>query len=143
MSHPQAISNHDPIDATTRTVKLAMQAARRGAADAREAAARIWPATGSFVSRLVYTTCCATAYGVVFPTILLARSVPANNAASQGLIDGTAAARQKVEEVCEKATENGRPASVHRSARRTETKPSVATVSPPARRARKTVIRGS
>ena len=131
MSHPQAISNHDPIDATTRTMKLAMQAARRGAADAREAVARTWPATGRFVSRLVYTTCYAAAYGVVFPTVLLARSVPANNAAAQGLIDGTAAARQKVEELCEKAPENGRPGSVHRSSRRTETKPSVATVSPP------------
>ena len=46
MSHPQAISNHDPIDSTTRTMKLAMQAARRGAADACEAAARTWTATG-------------------------------------------------------------------------------------------------
>jgi hypothetical protein len=120
-----------------------LRAARRGAADAREAAARIWPATGSFVSRLVYTTCYATAYGVAFPAILLARSVPANNAAAQGFFDGTAAARQKVEELCEKAPKNGRPASVHRSSGRTETKPSVSTVSPPARRARKTVRPGS
>ncbi len=135
MSQSQAISNHDPIDATTRTVKLAMQAARRGAADARAAAARKWPATGRFVSRLVYTTCYATAYGVVFPTVLLARSVPANNAAAQGLIDGTAAACQKVEGLCEKAPENGRPASAHRSSGRSETKPSVSTVSPPAHRA--------
>ncbi len=143
MSHSQAISNHDRTDATTRTVKLALQAARRGAADAREAAARIWPATGSFVSRLVYTTCYATAYGVVFPTILLARSVPANNAAAQGLIDGTAAARQKVEGLCGSAAATRRPISVHRPSRRSETKPAVATVSPPARAARKRVRQGS
>ncbi len=143
MSHPQAISSHDPSEATTRTVKLAMQAARRGVADAREAAARTWPATGRFVSRLVYTSCYATAYGVVFPTVLLARSLPAKSAAAQGLIDGTAAAHKKVEELREKAPENGRPTSVHRSSRRAETKLSDSTVSPPARRARKTVRRGS
>jgi hypothetical protein len=143
MSHPQAISNHDPIDPTTRTVKLAMQAARRGVADARDAAARTWPATGRFVSRLVYTTSYATAYGVVFPTVLLARSLPAKSAAAQGLFDGAAAAHQKVEELCDSAPENGRPTSVHRPSRRTETKPSVSTESPPARPARKTVRRGS
>jgi hypothetical protein len=143
MSHPQAISNHDPIDATTRTVKLAMQAARRGAADAREAVGRTWPATGRFVSRLVYTTCYATAYGVVFPTLLLARSVPPNSAAAKGLNDGAAAAHQKVEALCEKAPENGRATSVHRPSRRAETKPSGSAESPPARRARKTVRRGS
>ena len=143
MSHPEAISNHDTIEATTRTVKLAMQAARRGAADACEAAARTWPATGRFVSRLVYTTCYATAYGVVFPTVLLARSLPPNSAAAQGFFDGAAAAHQKVEALCEKAPENGRATSVHRASRRAETKRSVSTESPPARRARKTVRRGS
>ena len=143
MSHPQAISNHDPIDSTTRTMELAMQAARRGAADACEAAARTWTATGPFVSRLVYTTCYITAYGVVFPTVLLARSVPANNAAAQGVIDGAHAAHQKVEGLCDSAAAARRPISVHRPSRRSEAKRAVSTVSAPARPARKRVRQGS
>ena len=143
MSHHQAISNHHPIDSTARAMKLAMQAAQRGATDARETATRTWTATGRFVSRVVYTTCYTAAYGVVFPTVLLARSVPANNAAAQGLIDGGAAAHQKVESLREKAPENGRSTSVHRPSRRAETKPSVSTESPPGAVRRKTVRRGS
>ena len=69
-------------------MELAMQAARHGAGEAHEAVTRTWPASRAFVSRLVYTSCYAAAYGVVFPTVLLARSVPANNGAAQGLIDG-------------------------------------------------------
>ena len=130
MSHSQPISSHDPIESTTRTLVLAMQAARRGAAEAREAAARTWRATGPFVSRLLYATSYTTAYGVVFPTVLLGRSIPANNAAVQGLIDGVHAAQRKVEELSGSAPASRRPTSVHRPSRTTETKRSVSSVSP-------------
>jgi hypothetical protein len=143
MYHPKAVSNHHPIDWTSRTMEIAIQTARRGAADAREAAARTMTATGRFASRMVYTTCYTAAYGVVYPTVLLARSIPANNAAAQGLIDGAHAAHQKVVELCDSAPETRRATSVHRSSRRTQTKPSVSTVSPPARPARKPMRGGS
>ena len=97
MSDVSAISSHDVLDLTTGFRELAAQAAHRGAADAREAATRTWTATQRFVSRLVYTTCYTAAYGLVFPSVLLARSVPPNNAAAKGLIDGVHAARQKAE----------------------------------------------
>ena len=68
-------------------------------ADARIAAARTLTATGLFVSRFVYNTCYIISYGVVFPSVLLARAVPVNNAAVRGLIEGAQAARHKVDEL--------------------------------------------
>jgi hypothetical protein len=106
MSDTQAISSHDPIKATTETLELVEQAARHGAADAREAAARTWTATGLFVQRFVYTTCYTFSYGVVFPSVLLARSIPVNNTAVRGLIEGAHAARQKVDELYHTALES-------------------------------------
>ena len=69
------------------------------ATDARLAAARTWTATGLFVSRFVYNTCYIISYGVVFPSVLLARAVPVNNVAVLGLIEGAQAARNKVDEL--------------------------------------------
>ena len=99
MSDPQAISSHDPIESTAGTLELVAQASQRGATDARFSAARTWTATGLFVSRFVYNTCYIISYGVVFPSVLLARAVPVNNAAVRGLIEGTQAARHKVDEM--------------------------------------------
>ena len=69
MSDPQAISSHDPIESTAGNLELVVQAAQRGATDARMAAARTWTATGLFVSRFVYNTCYIISYGVVFPSV--------------------------------------------------------------------------
>jgi hypothetical protein len=75
------------------------KAARDGAADAREAAVRTWAAASLFTSRFVYTTCYTISYGVVFPATLLALSIPKDNAAVKGLIDGAHAAIRKVDEI--------------------------------------------
>ncbi len=99
MSDAQAISSHDPTESTAGTLELVAQAAQRGAEDARVAAARTWTATGLFVSRFVYNTYYTISYGVVFPSLLLARAVPVNNAAVRGLIEGAQAARHKVDEL--------------------------------------------
>ncbi len=99
MSDPQAISSHDPIESTAGTLELVAQATQRGAEDARVAAARTWTATWLFVSRFVYNTCFIISYGVVFPSVLLARAVPVNNAAIRGLIEGAQAAQHKVDEL--------------------------------------------
>jgi hypothetical protein len=99
MSDTQATSSPGPTESTAGTLALAKQAARQGAADASEAAARTLAAAGQFVNRLVYSTCYSTSYGIVFPAVLLARCVPVNNAAVRGLIDGADAARRRVDEV--------------------------------------------
>ncbi len=75
------------------------RAARDGAADAREMAERVWANTSLFLCRFVYTTSYTISYGVVFPATLLARSVPLDNAAVRGLIDGARAATDKVHQI--------------------------------------------
>ena len=77
------------------SVGPALGAARQGASDAREAADRFAASAGLFASRFVYTTCYTLSYSVVFPTMIVARSIPRGNAAVRGVIEGaSAAARQ-------------------------------------------------
>ena len=68
--------------------ETALQAAKNGAADARATAENALPAATRFVSRMLYTTTYSLSYGMVFPVVFIARSIPANNAVVQGLIDG-------------------------------------------------------
>src|SRR5262249_13749715 len=97
--------NSDSTASSTSALGLVSRAVQDGAADARKAADRTWAATSLFVSRFVYTTCYTVSYGVVFPTVLLAHSVPRNNAAVRGLIDGAQAAILKVDELRGQALE--------------------------------------
>lgn len=83
----------------------ALGAARQGAADAREAANRFAASAGLFAARFVYTTCYTISYGVVFPTVMIARSVPRGNAAVRGLVEGASAARRRVDTVLAGPTE--------------------------------------
>ena len=82
----------DPLGTITR-------AARDGAADAREMANRVWANTSLFLCRFVYTTSYTISYGVVFPSTLLARSIPLDNAAVRGLVDGARSATEKVHQI--------------------------------------------
>ena len=54
------------------------------------------PAISDFVGRLVYTTCYAVSYGVVFPTVFVIQAVPKDNALVHGLVDGAHAARDAI-----------------------------------------------
>ena len=84
---------------------LVLRAARDGAADASEAAAEFWSRAGTVLARAVYSTAYTISYGVVFPVALVARSVPHDNAAVRGLIDGAHAAGQKVDAVLGRSLE--------------------------------------
>ncbi|MDR3638822.1 MAG: hypothetical protein P4L84_33755 [Isosphaeraceae bacterium] len=66
------------------------------AADGADASAPGILAVGSFLSRILYTASYSASYGVVFPVMLLAHSVPTDNALVRGMIDGGRAARQAV-----------------------------------------------
>jgi hypothetical protein len=105
MSEPEVDVNRQPFNASSGTLELVSRAARDGAADACRSATRAWDATSLFVSRFVYTTCYTLSYGVVFPAMFLAHSIPKNNAAVQGLADGAGAAIRKVDELHSGATE--------------------------------------
>lgn len=91
--HPESIFN------TSGTLSTIGQAARDGAADAREMANRVWANTSLFLCRFVYTTSYTISYGVIFPATLIARSVPRDNAAVRGLMDGAKAATDKVHQM--------------------------------------------
>ena len=84
----------DPMKSAADAVAMAWQAARDGASDAESKVSEMMPAIGGFLSRLTYTTCYAVSYGIVFPTVLVARLVPKDNVLVQGLIDGAHAARE-------------------------------------------------
>jgi|SRR5579875_1880377 len=87
----------DPLRSAADAMALALQAVKDGAADAQDKVNEMMPAIGGFLSRLTYTTCYAVSYGVVFPTLLVARAVPKDNAIVNGLVDGARAARDAIE----------------------------------------------
>jgi hypothetical protein len=99
MSEAGAAENPDPLKAVADAMEAAVEAAREGAADARETAERALPVAGTMLAKFAYNTCYAVSYGVVFPSVLLARSIPHDNALVHGLVDGARAAADMVEEM--------------------------------------------
>ena len=59
------------------------------------------------MSQIAYKTCYAISYGVVFPSVLIAQSVPHDNAFVHGLIDGAHAAKDMAAEMKNKAVDGG------------------------------------
>jgi hypothetical protein len=94
-----AAASDDPLKSVADALETAVQAAKDGAADAKAAVDRALPAAGWFLSRFVYTTCYTISYGVVFPTVLIAKSIPADNAVVNGLVDGARAATDMVDQL--------------------------------------------
>jgi hypothetical protein len=91
--------SRDPLKTVANALDTAVKAAKDGAADAKATAGKMLPAAGRFLSRFVYTTSYTFSYGVVFPAVLIARSIPANNAIVHGLVEGAQAANDKVVEI--------------------------------------------
>jgi hypothetical protein len=89
----------DPLKTVADAMENAVQAAKDGAADATARVEQALPAVNRFVSRFVYTTCYTISYGVVFPSMLVARTIPKNNAIVHGLVDGAHAAVDMVEDL--------------------------------------------
>jgi hypothetical protein len=89
----------DPLKTVADAMEHAVKAAREGAIDARAKVDQALPAVNRFVSRFVYTTCYTLSYGVVFPSVLVARTIPKNNPIVHGLVDGAHAAMDMVDEM--------------------------------------------
>lgn len=89
----------DPLKTVAAALDTAVKAAKDGAADARATAGKAIPAAGQFLSRFVYTTSYTFSYGIVFPAVLIAKSVPANNAIVHGFVDGARAASDTVDQM--------------------------------------------
>jgi hypothetical protein len=82
----------DPLRAIADAMDAAVRGAKEGGDRALATASEVVPAAGEFLSRAVYKTCYSVSFCAVFPTVLIARSIPRNNAAVRGLIDGARAA---------------------------------------------------
>ena len=106
MSESENSTAHDPLKSVAEALEAAVHAVKEGASDAQESAANLLPDSENFLSQLAYRTCYAISYGIVFPSVLVARSVPQNNALVHGLIDGAQAARDMVDEL--KAKDEGK-----------------------------------
>jgi hypothetical protein len=89
----------DPLKTVADAMEHAVEGMKDGFSDATARADKALPAVNRFVSRFVYATCYTISYGVVFPSVLLARSIPKNNPIVHGLVDGAHAAVGKVDEV--------------------------------------------
>src|SRR5271165_6836087 len=89
----------DPLKTVADAMEHAVKAAREGAIDARAKVDQALPAVNRFVSRFVYTTCYTLSYGVVFPSVLVARTIPKDNPIVHGLVDGAHAAVDMVDEM--------------------------------------------
>jgi hypothetical protein len=92
-------SARDPLKTVADALDVAVKAAKDGTAEAKTTAGKMLPAAGRFLSRFVYTTSYTLSYGVVFPAILIAKSMPANNAVVHGFADGAKAANDMVVQI--------------------------------------------
>src|SRR5271169_7225375 len=92
-------SSGDPLKTVADALDTAVKAAKDGAADAKATAGKVLPAASRFLSRFVYTTSYTFSYGVVFPAVLIAKSIPANNAVVHGFVDGAQAASDMVDQL--------------------------------------------
>ena len=91
--------SHDPLKMVADAMEAAVQTAREGAAGAQATVAEAVPAASKVVSNLVYRACYGVSYGVVFPSVLLARSIPKDNPVVHGFVDGARAAIDMVNEM--------------------------------------------
>ena len=82
----------DPLNSVANALDAAVQSAKGGMEDVRATVSGALPAITSSLSGLTYKTCYAISYGIVFPTILVVRAIPKENAFVHGLIDGARAA---------------------------------------------------
>ncbi len=112
MSNEAVITvSNDPLRSVADALDATVQAARGGVKDIRAAASRTLPDLSRFFSGLTYKTCYAVSYGIVFPTALVARAIPKENAAAYGLIDGARAAIDLVKEMKTKFLSSEHPAT--------------------------------
>jgi hypothetical protein len=103
------LDSSDPLKSVANALETALQAAKDGSADAKAAAENAIPAATRFVARLVYTTSYTVTYGVVFSSMMVAKSLPADNAIIRGFADGAHAAVEKVEQLKQRQASSANP----------------------------------
>ena len=93
MSEAMSMSVNE-TNAVTSTNFLATtkSAFESGIADARASVEETWPKITEAVGKGMYNSAYGLAFGVTFPILLLAKSIPQNNCVVWGLVDGAKAA---------------------------------------------------
>jgi hypothetical protein len=99
MSESVASTSSDPLRIVADALDTAVKATKEGVEKARASASDALPAAGQFLSQAAYKTCYGISFGVVFPTMLIVRAIPKENAAVHGFIDGAHAAMDSVREM--------------------------------------------
>jgi len=115
MSEATTSPNEDPLQSIADALQTAGDSIKEGAVHAQAKATQVFPQVSRFASRFMYTTCYTISYGVVFPSALLAMSIPQDNAFVHGLIDGAHAARQKVDDLLGPQEPSAEPAAEPRA----------------------------
>lgn len=94
-----SLPQSDPLQSVADALDAAVHAARGGAEAAQSAATDAFPVVGGILSSMTYKACYGLAYGVVFPTMLVVKAVPKENAVVHGFVDGARAAIDMVDEM--------------------------------------------
>jgi hypothetical protein len=90
------LDSSDPLKSVADALETAFQAVTDGSTEATAAAENAIPAATRFVARLVYNTSYIVTFGVVFPSMMIAKSIPADNAIIRGFTDGAHDAIEKI-----------------------------------------------
>ena len=72
----------------------AADALRSGMADAQQSAEKVWPKIGAAFCKGMFNLGYGIGYGVAFPATLVAKTIPQENCAVWGLIDGANVAKE-------------------------------------------------
>ena len=72
-------------------------AVEAGIADARASVEEAWPKITEAVGNGMYNSAYGIAFGLSFPILLIAKTIPQNNCVVWGLVDGAKAARKQTE----------------------------------------------
>ncbi|MCX7393676.1 MAG: hypothetical protein NTW75_06060 [Planctomycetales bacterium] len=86
--------NQTPAASSSGFLAKTKTAIDAGIADARAAVEDTWPKITEMVGKGVYNSAYGFAFGLTFPVVLLAKSIPQNNSIVWGFVDGSRAARK-------------------------------------------------
>ena len=93
MSEAMAVTvNETTAETATNFLATTKSAFESGIADARASVEETWPKITDAVGKGMYNSAYGLAFGVTFPILLLAKSIPQNNCIVWGFVDGARAA---------------------------------------------------
>jgi hypothetical protein len=81
---------------TSTWYETASDAVKSGMSDAQKSAEKALPKIGEYLSKGLYHLGYGIGYGVTFPSVLIARSIPQENCVTWGFVDGANVAYETV-----------------------------------------------